>query len=66
MTKVPFGAVSIALAGLGTVLAFLASRLRADGYEQYAGALFNFSAEMYVTALLVVLTWALARRRHSG
>ena len=66
MTKVPFGSLSAAIAALGTALAFLALQLRADGYEQYVESVASASVVMYVTAGLVVVTWARYRQGHSN
>ncbi|GHE00260.1 SCO3870 family protein [Streptomyces alanosinicus] len=61
MKKVPFGSLSAAIAALGTALAFLTFQLRADGYEPYVESVATASVVMYVTAGLVMLTWARAR-----
>ncbi|MEV5874211.1 SCO3870 family protein [Streptomyces sp. NPDC052101] len=66
MTKAPFGSLSAAIAALGTALAFLTLQLRANGYEPYVESVATASIVMYVTAALVVVTWARDRRRHSN
>ncbi|GAA1892793.1 SCO3870 family protein [Streptantibioticus ferralitis] len=62
MAKVPFGALSAALAALGTALVFLAVELRADGFEPYVGEVVYIAAAVYFTALMVVVTWFRAQR----
>lgn len=66
MTKAPFVAMAAATAALGTALGSLALQLRADGYEQYVESVATFSILMYVTAALVVVTWARDGRPHSN
>lgn len=66
MTKTPFVAMSAATAALGTALGFLASQLRAEGYEQYVESVATFSVLMYVTAALVMVTWIRDGRPHSN
>ncbi|OLZ71536.1 hypothetical protein AV521_11425 [Streptomyces sp. IMTB 2501] len=66
MAKVPFVSLSAAIAALGTVLAFLAVQLRADGYEPYVESVATASVVMFVTAALVVVTWVRDGRRHSN
>ncbi|WP_331852803.1 SCO3870 family protein [Streptomyces chartreusis] len=41
-------------------------QLRADGYAQYVESVAAFSALMYVTAALVVVTWVRDGRPHSN
>ncbi|MGX8908402.1 SCO3870 family protein [Streptomyces sp. QH1-20] len=65
MAKTPFGALSAALAGLGTALGYLAVELRADGYEQYVESVSTAAVLMYVTASLVVATWVRDRQTRS-
>ncbi|OAR22062.1 hypothetical protein A8W25_29870 [Streptomyces sp. ERV7] len=66
MTKVPFVAMSVALAALGTVLGFLTFQLRANGYEPYVESVATFSVLMYVTAALVMVTWVRDGRPRSN
>ncbi|MYS91034.1 hypothetical protein GTY47_15510 [Streptomyces sp. SID5464] len=44
----------------------LVLQLRADGYAQYVESVAAFSALMYVTAALVVVTWVRDGRPHSN
>jgi hypothetical protein len=66
MTKAPFVAMAAATAALGTALGSLALQLRADGYEEYVESVATFSILMFVTAALVMVTWARDGRPHSG
>ncbi|WP_326692513.1 MULTISPECIES: SCO3870 family protein [unclassified Streptomyces] len=65
MAKPPFGALSGALAALGTALIFLAVELRADGYERYVTSVSTAAGAIYIAAALVVVTWIRARRTRS-
>ncbi|MFI1254318.1 SCO3870 family protein [Streptomyces netropsis] len=62
MAKPPFGALTGAIAALGTVLGCLAMELRTVGYEQYVDSVSTAAVLMYVTASLVVATWVRDRR----
>ncbi|MEW2576661.1 SCO3870 family protein [Streptomyces syringium] len=62
MAKPPFGALTGAIAALGTVLGCLAIELRTVGYEQYVESVSTAAVLMYVTASLVVVTWVRDRR----
>ncbi|MFG2826921.1 SCO3870 family protein [Streptomyces sp. NPDC048434] len=66
MKKVPFGALTMALAGLATALGFLAIQLRTQGYEPYVRDVTFTATMMYFTAIMTVVTWFRARGTHSS